>query len=106
VFRSWKEESFKDYGEYHIEEFDSVWEGNENGTITFDIPSRYYDDVKNYWSSEGPPSSELEKEAAKKIAEMFDGNEIDIVLGPALGGIIIGYETARALGKKSLFSIN
>jgi len=75
VFRSWKEESFKDYGEYHIEEFDSVWEGNENGTITFDIPSRYYDDVKNYWSSEGPPSSELEKEAAKKIAEMFKNKE-------------------------------
>jgi len=40
----------------------------------------------------------------KKIAKLFDGNQVDIVLGPALGGIIIGYEVARALGKKSLFT--
>ena len=35
---------------------------------------------------------------------MFDRNEIDIVLGPALGGIIIGYETARAVNKPFLFT--
>ncbi len=42
--------------------------------------------------------------AGKKIAELFDGNDVDIVLGPALGGIIIGYEVARALGKRALFT--
>ena len=75
VFRSWKKESFKDHGEYHIKEFKDVWEGNENDTITFDIPSHYYEDVKNYWSSEGPPRSDLEKKAAKKIAELFKKKE-------------------------------
>lgn len=42
--------------------------------------------------------------AGKKIAEQFNRDDIDIVLGPALGGIIIGYEVARALGKRSLFT--
>ncbi len=42
--------------------------------------------------------------AGKKIAELFAGYEVDAVLGPALGGIIIGYEVARALGKRSIFT--
>jgi orotate phosphoribosyltransferase len=44
------------------------------------------------------------EQAGKKIAEMFNPEEIDLVLGPALGGIIIGYEVARALSKKSIFT--
>ena len=42
--------------------------------------------------------------AGRKIAELFDANQIDAVLGPALGGIIIGYEVARALNRISLFT--
>ena len=42
--------------------------------------------------------------AGKQIAELFDRDEIDLVLGPALGGVIIGHEVARALGKPSIFT--
>ena len=42
--------------------------------------------------------------AGKQIAAMFNADEIDIVLGPALGGIIIGYEVARVLGKPFIFT--
>jgi len=42
--------------------------------------------------------------AGKQIAAMFDRDQIDVVLGPALGGVIIGYEVARALGKLSIFT--
>ena len=41
---------------------------------------------------------------AQVIADGFKGEEIDIVLAPAVGGIIMGYELARALGAKSIFA--
>ncbi len=44
------------------------------------------------------------EKVGKRIAELFNPNNIDIVLGPAIGGLIIGYETARALGKRSIFT--
>jgi len=40
---------------------------------------------------------------AEVIAEGFKGEEVDIVLAPAIGGIVIGYELARALKAKSIF---
>ena len=42
--------------------------------------------------------------AGQKIAAMYDRDEVDTVLGPALGGVIIGYEVARALGKPFIFT--
>ncbi|OGI02636.1 MAG: orotate phosphoribosyltransferase [Candidatus Melainabacteria bacterium GWF2_37_15] len=42
--------------------------------------------------------------AGRQIAAMFNKDEIDVVLGPALGGVIIGYEVARALEKLSIFT--
>ncbi|MBC7321342.1 orotate phosphoribosyltransferase [bacterium] len=41
---------------------------------------------------------------ANKIAELFKGREISLVVGPAIGGITIAYETARALGVRSIFA--
>ncbi len=38
------------------------------------------------------------------LAEHFKTDNIDLVVAPALGGVIIGYETARALGVRSLFT--
>ena len=35
---------------------------------------------------------EYAEKTGKQLAELFDANKIDAVLGPALGGIIIGYE--------------
>ncbi|MCL2527231.1 MAG: orotate phosphoribosyltransferase [Defluviitaleaceae bacterium] len=40
---------------------------------------------------------------AEVIAQGFQGQEVDIVLAPAIGGIVMGYELARALKAKSLF---
>lgn len=39
-----------------------------------------------------------------KIAEHFQNYDIDIVISPAIGGIIVGQEVARLLGKKSIFA--
>ena len=47
---------------------------------------------------------EFAEKAGKEIAALFDGDLIDIVVAPALGGLIIGYEVARALNKKSIFT--
>ena len=38
------------------------------------------------------------------IAEEFKSDNIDLVIAPAMGGIIVGYELARALGVQSLFT--
>ncbi len=43
----------------------------------------------------------LAKELAKAIKE--SGIEVDCVCAPALGGILAGYELARALGVRSIF---
>jgi orotate phosphoribosyltransferase len=42
-----------------------------------------------------------------KIAEMIPADiraQIDLVISPAMGGVIVGYEMARALGKDSMFT--
>lgn len=45
---------------------------------------------------------DLAQIAGIELAKLFD-TDIDIVIGPALGGIIIAYEVARAMNKKSIF---
>ena len=43
----------------------------------------------------------LARALATKITEAF--GEVDLIVSPAMGGIIPGYETARALGCKAVF---
>jgi orotate phosphoribosyltransferase len=38
------------------------------------------------------------------IAEHFKDTEIDTVVAPAIGGIVVGQEVARQLNKKSIFA--
>ncbi len=38
------------------------------------------------------------------IANHFKNTEIDVVISPAIGGIVVGQEVARQLGKKSIFA--
>jgi len=38
------------------------------------------------------------------IANYFKDTEIDVVISPAIGGIVVGQEVARQLGKKSIFA--
>ncbi|MDI3534900.1 MAG: orotate phosphoribosyltransferase [Thermosediminibacterales bacterium] len=40
----------------------------------------------------------------KKLADLFKHKKIDVVIGPATGGILISYETARHLGTRTLFT--
>uniref|UniRef100_A0A7C3RK70 Orotate phosphoribosyltransferase n=1 Tax=Dictyoglomus thermophilum TaxID=14 RepID=A0A7C3RK70_DICTH len=46
-------------------------------------------------------SEKIAKEIAEKIPEYL---KIDVVVGPALGGIIIAYELARALNVRGIFA--
>jgi orotate phosphoribosyltransferase len=41
---------------------------------------------------------------ARAIAARFEDEAIETVAAPAIGGIVIGYETARALGAKSIWT--
>lgn len=43
------------------------------------------------------------EELAREIARRFTG-EVDVVIGPAMGGIIVAYEVARALGVPAIFT--
>ncbi len=40
----------------------------------------------------------------KELANKFKGRKIDVVIGPAIGGITAAYEVARSLGAKGIFS--
>ncbi|GGE22293.1 orotate phosphoribosyltransferase [Marinithermofilum abyssi] len=44
------------------------------------------------------------EEAGKALAALFHGEAVDVVVGPALGGVIIAHETARALGVRCIFT--
>lgn len=41
---------------------------------------------------------------AKALAGKFSSDKIDVVIGPALGGITLAYEVARAIGTRGLFT--
>jgi len=41
---------------------------------------------------------------ASALKKKFDGEKIDFVIGPALGGITLAYEVARAVGCRGLFT--
>ena len=43
------------------------------------------------------------EKAVKVIVDKLENLEFDIVVGPAMGGIIVSYEIARQTGKPSLF---
>ena len=48
-----------------------------------------------------PPEAEF---FARGIAERFRGARVETVVAPAIGGIIIGWEVARALGARSIWT--
>ena len=43
------------------------------------------------------------QELVQKIRNEIDVDEIDIIVSPAVGGIVIGYEIARQLNKETIF---
>src|SRR5215469_5728971 len=40
----------------------------------------------------------------KLLADEFNGITVDVVVAPAIGGILVAHETARALGVRALFA--
>ncbi|MDD5259333.1 MAG: orotate phosphoribosyltransferase [bacterium] len=46
----------------------------------------------------------LAKKLGQSLAEKFKISSIDTVISPALGGLIIGYEVAKALGVRFIFT--
>jgi len=47
---------------------------------------------------------ELARELGRLLAERYDPLAVDIVVSPALGGILIGHEVARAVGRRFVFT--
>ena len=46
----------------------------------------------------------LAEKLCAALAKKFSDTKIDVVVGPALGGVIVSYETARALKVRSIFT--
>lgn len=46
----------------------------------------------------------LAERLADELAKGFDQETVDVVLSPAMGGIIIGYMVAKALGKRMVYA--
>jgi orotate phosphoribosyltransferase len=47
---------------------------------------------------------ESAEELGRMLAELFEDTQIDCVVSPAIGGIVIGHEVARALGVRAIFA--
>ena len=47
---------------------------------------------------------EMAEELGGMLAEFFKDDKVDVVVSPAIGGIVIGHEVAKALGVRSLFA--
>lgn len=47
---------------------------------------------------------DVAEKLSKELAKKFSNNKIDVVIGPALGGITLAYEVARAIGARGLFT--
>lgn len=46
----------------------------------------------------------LALEVGRLLAEQFDELEIDVVVSPAVGGVVLGQEVARGLGRRHVFA--
>jgi orotate phosphoribosyltransferase len=47
---------------------------------------------------------EVSEKIGRMLADLFRGEAIDVVASPAIGGIVIGYEVARALGVRAIWA--
>lgn len=47
---------------------------------------------------------DIAEKLSKAIAKNFSKDSIDVVIGPALGGVTLAYEVARAIGRRGLFT--
>ncbi len=47
---------------------------------------------------------EMAEELGRLLADLYRGEQVDVVVSPAIGGIVIGHEVARSLSVRSLFA--
>jgi orotate phosphoribosyltransferase len=47
---------------------------------------------------------EIAGELGQMLADRFRDEKVDVVVSPAIGGIVIGYEVARALGVRAIWA--
>ena len=47
---------------------------------------------------------EKSAEIMAQVAEKLKDTEVDVIVGPAMGGIVYAYELARQLGKRAIFT--
>jgi orotate phosphoribosyltransferase len=47
---------------------------------------------------------DISEKIAQAIAKNFNKEKIDVVVGPALGGVTLAYEVARAIGVRGIFT--
>jgi orotate phosphoribosyltransferase len=47
---------------------------------------------------------EISEEIGRALADLFRDEEVDVVVSPAIGGIVIGYEVGRALGVRAIWA--
>ena len=47
---------------------------------------------------------DIAEKLSKDLAGKFSKDKIDVVIGPALGGVTLAYEAARAIGARGLFA--
>lgn len=47
---------------------------------------------------------DIAEKLAKALVNNFSADKIDVVIGPALGGVTLAYEVARAIGRRGLFA--
>lgn len=47
---------------------------------------------------------EISEEIGRALADLFRDDRVDVVVSPAIGGIVIGYEVARALGVRAIWA--
>lgn len=66
--------------------------------LTSGLHSALY--VEKFRVLEHPQYTEI---LCREIADRYRDSGVTLVVGPAIGGVIIAYETARALGVRSIF---
>lgn len=47
---------------------------------------------------------EVGERLGRALAELFAGDHIETVVGPAMGGVILAYEIARAVGARAIYA--
>lgn len=67
--------------------------------LTSGLHSPHY--IEKFRILERPESAGL---LCGELSRRFAGERVDVVLGPAIGGIIIAYEVARSLGARAIFA--